>query len=166
MRIYLLLSVFALAGLMASGCTMDDRKQARSAQANPIPERYEVSGQPCAHCHLEVASSRHGGQLTTAAGETLTFASAECMARYVSGDSPAASSVKAILVADYVHGNRLLPVDNARFLHSRNVDSPGGVGLVAFQNDEDLAYNMRFSLDGQVLTWDQVVELVANLPLP
>jgi hypothetical protein len=160
---FLLLILLATGGtLLVTGCSADMPRATRTATAAEATERYEVHGEPCAACGAAVRSTRFGAVVRKAGGESLTFGSAECLARQVAGGSLHLGPADAILIADYVHGNRLIPVDNARFLHSVNVDSPGGGHLAAFEANEHLEFNMMFSLGGKVLTWDGVLEGITS----
>jgi hypothetical protein len=160
---YLLIILIATGGtLLATGCSNELPRGTRTAHAAETSERFEVRGEPCAACGAAIQSTRFGAVVRKHDGETLVFGSAECLARQVSGGLLHLGPADAILIADYVHGNRLIPVDQARFLHSVNVVSPGGGNIAAFEASEHLEFNMMFSLGGKVLTWDGVLEGITS----
>ncbi|MGF1671101.1 MAG: nitrous oxide reductase accessory protein NosL [Balneolaceae bacterium] len=143
---------------MLTGCTE------RSSE-NPAIDRAEFSqidyGKAiCEFEHVVIDEFRYGGKLETKSGDVFTFMSVECLAGYYLNNLNE-SQIKNMWVTDFNHGKMLIPVEEAVFLHSKNRKSPNGLNLTALKaDDEKITFNMRFAYGGDLIGWEEVLQLV------
>ena len=114
----------------------------------------------CRYCRMTIDDPRFGAMVMTARGRLETFDSIECLAGYVSSQS-AEAAPRAIWVADIEHPDHWIDATHARFLHGSTWHSPMGRRLAALDGAADVEA-ARHRLGGELLSWPQVLTLVAN----
>ncbi len=138
---------------------------ALSASACGSGPRPLVAGEDsCRYCRMTIDDPRFGAMVMTARGRLETFDSIECLAGYVSS-LPATSAPRAIWVADVENPSRWLDVTHARFLYGGALHSPMGRRLAALDSAADVDA-VRQRLGGELLSWSQVLQLVASQSVP
>ena len=143
MRLSLCIIALMVTGLLA-GCS-----------TGPKPIRYGVEN--CTHCMMTISDARYATQLVTPKGKTYTFDSIECMASYIAKNEDLA--IHSLWVTDFQNPETLLPVDEAFFLHSRQLLSPMGMNLTAF-GPAITQQAVLHSFGGDILDWNGVLALV------
>lgn len=126
--------------LIVAGCT-------------PTPRPLEVGGDQCTHCLMGVSDERYGGEILMPTGKVLPFDAVECMASYLLDTNVEAHS---LWVVDYARPGTLIPVQEARFLHSNELRSPMGLNLTAFNADAAT----RQLATGQWMNWNETMAFV------
>lgn len=123
----------------------------------PVPIRYGEDA--CAHCLMTVSDARYGTQLVTMTGRTYAFDSVECLAAFLAAEPEVREQVHSLWVTGFDAPERLIPVEEAFFLHSPTLRSPMGMNLTAFGAGvtPDSALN---AFGGEVLDWAGVLALV------
>lgn len=155
------LSTFSLSFLLVIGsCT--DRSSQSNFSSNSDFAQINYGEEMCEFTGEVIDEFRYGGKIETNSGDVYSFMSVECLAGFylnnLDGDQ-----VRQIWVTDYNHGKKLIPIDEAIFLHSMNRRSPNELNLTALEeNDEKITYNMRFAYGGELIGWDEVLELVSE----
>lgn len=133
------------------------------AACNPGPREARIGEDQCAHCRMTVSESRFAAQLITDRGRSFLFDSAECLAESLDEGEPAAiDMVRSLWVTDFDRPGVWLRVEEAHFLRSDHLRSPMGVGLSAYASVDEAA-EARAEHGGEVLNWDEVRTLVAQI---
>jgi copper chaperone NosL len=122
---------------------------------------YEESSDP--FCGGSVEKVRWGGELTTTNGERYRFKSVECLAGYLLETGTPSSQIAEVRVVDFPDGWRLIPVGDARFLHTPNLASPAsrGLNIMAISTDK-LAASLQDAYAGRLMGWDEVMATVGE----
>ena len=158
MRSMMMTLAILLAASLGQGCAGD--RPAQQAGSTPV-ETLPFGEHDCPHCGEMVDEVRYGGELVTAGGDTVRFRSAECLAGYLLEEGIDRGSVRSLKVVDFNHGRRLIPAETAVYVHSQYRSSPHGLNLLALPADNpELAFNVNFAWGGEILTWEEVLDLV------
>ncbi|MBI2105027.1 MAG: nitrous oxide reductase accessory protein NosL [Candidatus Omnitrophica bacterium] len=126
-------------GLLLAGC------QERSS-ARPPAIRY--GEEPC-------GDARYAAALVPAAGEAQTFDDIGCLVRY---QAQHPGPPKAVWVHAY-RTDEWLAAEEAAFVHSAELATPMGSGLVALAADEDAAQVGR-EMRGEVVRFEELPAIV------
>ncbi len=113
------------------------------------------------YCRMTIVDEGYGAELVTRTGKVYTFDSIECLAAfYLEGQVPR-QEVHSLWVTDFQDPPALIRVEEAFFLHSRDLPSPMGMNLTAFSDviRRDAVTN---SFYGDLLDWEGVLDLVAG----
>ncbi len=129
-----------------------------SCARGPVPV---ALGDACARCHMPVADARYGAELITRTGVIRKYDSIECLANDLLEEVVVAADVRSLWVVPFDAPGTLIPVEDAVFVRTDAQRSPMGMGLTAFGPDADRTA-FAFSPDDRILTWDDVVDLVAS----
>ncbi|MBI1952646.1 MAG: nitrous oxide reductase accessory protein NosL [Candidatus Omnitrophica bacterium] len=133
-------------GLLLAGC------QERSS-ARPPAIRY--GEEPCAQCRMLIGDARYAAALVPAAGEAKKFDDIGCLIRY-QAQHPEPST--AVWVRAY-RADEWLAAEEAAFVHSAELATPMGSGLVALAADEDAAQVGR-EMRGEVVRFEELPAIV------
>jgi copper chaperone NosL len=118
----------------------------------------------CDHCHMTVSQEAFASQLVTDRGRSYVFDSVECIADFVNQEGVPGGQIRSLWVTDFSAPGTWLRAEDARFLRSLELRSPMGMGLSAHASDEAVR-ELRSEFGGELLSWDQVRQLVAESPL-
>lgn len=131
------------------------------AACQPGPRPIAYGQDTGAYCRMTIMDERWGAELVTRTGKTYVFDSIECMASFYLEAQVAHEDVHSMWVTDFYDPPTMLPVEEAFFLHSRDLPSPMGMNLTAFSDAirRDAVTN---SFYGELLDWDGVLELVGT----
>jgi copper chaperone NosL len=113
------------------------------------------------YCGETVETIRWGGELRMVDGERVRFRSVECLAAYLLEGRVTQDEVAEVKVVDFPHGWKLIDAQEATFLHTPNLSSPTRLNLMAIEADK-MAVNLQAAYAGELMEWDQVLELVAR----
>jgi copper chaperone NosL len=132
----------------------------------------EVKKQPiaygqanCQHCQMTVSDKRYGAEMVLKTGKAYFFDSAECMILYLEEKPAEKEKAQMLLVTNFRKPEDLLDAENAIFLQSKNLPSPMGMFLTAFNNRAS-ASDMQEESSGRILTWNEAVQAVKNNEKP
>lgn len=148
-RIVPVVPAVLLAGLLAlvvSGC-----------RAGPEPVQYGV--EECAYCRMVIDEPGFGAQAVSVRGKAYKFDSVECLAGFVLSGVLAEEEIGSLWVADFTDPGHWVPARQAVYLRSQGVRSPMGLGLAA-HGSRDGAEEHRSAVEGELLTWEEVQEVV------
>ncbi|HEY9448773.1 MAG TPA: nitrous oxide reductase accessory protein NosL [Gemmatimonadaceae bacterium] len=129
-----------------------------ACSAAPVPIAYGQDS--CDYCRMQISDPRYGGELITRTGKVLKFDSIECLASYYVGLADG-STVSSTWVSDYKRPGTLISADSATFLRHGGPGSPMGRGFLALAGRADAAA-LAASLNGDILTWSDVLKLVGR----
>ena len=129
--------VFAVLGLVLVGCS-----------STPPPVQ---SGQVCFRCKRVIADAKLGVQMVNTAGQTSTFRTPGCLARYLA-DHP--NEARDIYVTDYPSG-KLFPVSRALFVRGKIDQATGERDYFAFASVNDAVERAK-DVTGRVVDWSAI----------
>ncbi|HSJ05080.1 MAG TPA: nitrous oxide reductase accessory protein NosL [Longimicrobiales bacterium] len=125
--------------------------------AGPDPVHWGV--EECARCRMVISDERFAGQVVDRRGNTYAFDAIECMAAFLNDGTVADADVHSVWIADGRDG--WVAAGDATFIHSPNIRSPMGGGLVAHA-DAGTARRLQEEVGGDVLTWQDVLARLAE----
>jgi len=102
---------------------------------------------------------RYGGELVTKKGRVYKFDSVECLAAFYLTEQVPPEEVASLWVVVFDKPGKLIPAEEAIYLHSPNLRSPMGLNLSAYDSQE-VADKLQLNYAGEFLTWEEVLELV------
>ena len=132
--------------LLLTGC------QGRPS-AQPPTIRY--GEEPCAQCRMLIGDARYAAVLVTAAGEAQKFDDIGCLIRYQAQhpEPPTAVWVRAYRTDEW------LAAPQAVFVHSAELATPMGSGVVALAADENATQWGR-RMKGKVVRFEELPDVV------
>jgi copper chaperone NosL len=143
-------------GLVTLGVTM-----AAAACGSPGPRPLAFGTEQCAHCHMTLADPRFAGELVTVTGKVIPFDDVGCLALYVGTGGMSRDRIGSLWVSDFAHPDSLFDVNQAVFLRSDSLKTPMDYHVVAFREGRT-ADSVRAALGGKLLSWSQVLRLIAE----
>jgi len=114
----------------------------------------------CEHCHMTITDPRFAAELLTRTGKVMRFDDIGCLAEFSMGDRVTEDQVHSRWVMNYLHPEEFLSVEDAIFLHSDSLRTPMNHGLLAVR-PSPAADSLREALGGRLMTWPEVLRLVA-----
>ncbi len=128
-----------------------------ACEPKPEPIRYgEDNG---AYCLMTITDQRFGAELVTKKGKVYKFDSIECLVGFLLDGQVPEEEVHSLWVTDFAKPPTLIRAEDALYLHGENVRSPMGMNLAAFSDRAGLDA-VREQMGGEVLGWEEVLELV------
>jgi copper chaperone NosL len=127
----------------------------------PVP--VAIGEASCSHCLMTVADERYATELITRTWKVHFFDSVECLAAFFLEQDP--QDVQSMWVTDFHTQNRMISVQEAFFLRSKDLRSPMGMNLTAF-GDGIQPETVLNSFIGEILDWEGVVALLAEEGMP
>ncbi len=122
-----------------------------SCTIKPEPIAYGSDG--CHFCSMTIVDKQHAAQIVTSKGKTFKFDAAECMMNYLRDMNIA--EVALYLTNTYDRPGELVDATKATYLISKNIPSPMGEFLTAFDSEES-AKNVQSESQGQLFTWQEL----------
>lgn len=148
-----------LAAILVAGCGAEPEASSRSADDSSDRIVYGQDVDP--YCGELVDEVRWGGELTTQTGDRFRFQSVECLAAFLLDSGLDRAQVDQVRVVDFPNGWKLIDARNATFLHTPNLASPTGLNLMAIEEPK-MQQNLQEAYAGQLIGWEEVLELVAR----
>lgn len=133
--------VILFMGLLVMGCSI-----------GPEPIAYGSDG--CHFCSMTIVDRQHAAQIVTKKGKAFKFDAVECMVNHLKDID--ISSVKLFLVNDYLAPGELIDAKKATFLISKDIPSPMGEYLSAFQSRNN-AENIEAENNGKLYSWEELL---------
>ncbi len=129
------------------------------AACTPEPRPLAHGEDHCAYCKMTITDERYGAEVVTTKGKVYVFDAIECLAAHQLEGRVAEADVHTLLVVDFENPPTLVPVDEAFFLHSRDLRSPMGLNLTAFGPGIG-RQAVSHAFYGDILDWNGVLGLV------
>ena len=123
-----------------------------ACNVSPQPITYGSDG--CHFCSMTVVDRQHAAQIVTTKGKAFTFDAVECMVNHLKDIDSAA--VALFLVNDYDRPGELIDATNATYLISKEIPSPMGEFLTAFEEKEK-AVKVKSQHGGELYTWSELL---------
>ncbi|NOZ45966.1 MAG: hypothetical protein GXO79_04205 [Chlorobi bacterium] len=131
--------------LLVTACTIE-----------PKPINYGVDN--CAYCSMTIVDNQHAAELVTTKGKVYKFDAIECMINYLHEN---AIEYKFKMINDYSIPGKLINAESAVYIISKNIPSPMGAFLSAFES-KDSAYKVEEQSGGNRYNWDQIQKIIVN----
>ncbi|TXN36033.1 hypothetical protein FVB32_15855 [Flagellimonas hymeniacidonis] len=122
-----------------------------SCSITPKPINYGSDG--CHFCSMTIVDKQHAAQFVTEKGKAFKFDAAECMMNHLKEIDVA--TVSLFLVNDYHSPGDLIDATKATYLISKNIPSPMGEYLTAFES-KAIAEKAREQHEGKLFTWTEL----------
>ncbi|MGB5818948.1 MAG: nitrous oxide reductase accessory protein NosL [Saonia sp.] len=117
--------------------------------SSPKPIAYGSDG--CHFCSMTIVDKQHAAQFMTRKGKTYSFDATECMMnRLKEVDN---ETIALFFVNDYNAPGNLIDATKATYLISKNIPSPMGEYLSAFETKAAAAYAQKEN-EGELFTWE------------
>lgn len=125
------------------------------ASCSTTPRAINYNEDQCELCKMAITERGYGSEMVTSKGKIYTFDSVECLASYVKENS---SNDEILLVTDHSSGDNLVNAETAYYLESKNMPSPMGMNLTAFETkaSADIALEQK---GGRIISWDAVYKI-------
>jgi copper chaperone NosL len=133
--------VILFMGLLVIGCSI-----------GPEPIAYGSDG--CYFCSMTIVDRQHAAQIVTKKGKAFKFDAVECMVNHLKDID--ISSVKFFFVIDYQDPGELIDAKKATFLISKDIPSPMGEYLSAFQSRNN-AEQIEAENNGKLYSWEELL---------
>lgn len=112
----------------------------------------------CSHCNMTIMDEQYGAEIVTDKGKIYTYCSIECMGNeFLNEKKFDKNSVALLLCKDYEAPKQLIKVENMTFLISKEMPSPMGYNLNAFDSEEKALKYYRKN-GGKIMSWQKVLE--------
>lgn len=119
------------------------------------PKPIEYGKDACYYCEMTIVDKIHGAELVTKKGKVYKFDAAECMVYHI--HEVDTSEIALYLTNGFKHPEKLIDATKATYLISKQVPSPMGANLSAFNSKEDAA-NLLAEKGGKLYTWHALLK--------
>ncbi len=114
-----------------------------------------IQSDRCNHCSMSIKDPNFAA-LAINGDEAYTFDAIECLVNFLKENDDIVFS--RLLVADYIHGGRLIEAEKAFFLKSREIPSPMGAYISAYPS-EKAAKEVQMEKGGEIYNWEALKKL-------
>ncbi len=126
---------------------------------NNGPQPISYSQDACDFCRMTIVDKQHAAQIVTEKGRNYKYDAIECMVNDLKDwDRPTADQ---LLVADYANPGKLTNAKNAQYLISKNIPSPMGAFLSAFESPNELK-KAQEQWGGETFNWEELKLKIDN----
>ncbi|AZQ60850.1 hypothetical protein EI427_01070 [Flammeovirga pectinis] len=115
----------------------------------------------CSYCDMTVVDKSHAAQVVSKKGRAYIFDSVECLVNKIKIENNE-NIFQYILVADYNHPSVLVDVHTSVFLITKNIKSPMGAFLSAFENQKEGQLAQK-KFGGDLYSWNELKKHFSNL---
>jgi len=123
-----------------------------SCEVSPKPIAYGSDG--CHFCSMTIVDRQHAAEIVTKKGKAFKFDAVECMMNHLKDID--VSTVELFLVNDYLAPGELIDAKKTTFLISKDIPSPMGEYLSAFQSRVE-AENIETENNGKLYSWEELL---------
>ena len=123
-----------------------------SCEVSPKPIDYGSDG--CHFCSMTIVDRQHAAEIVTKKGKAFKFDAVECMVNHLKDID--VSIVELFLVNDFLDPSELIDAKKATFLISKDIPSPMGEYLSAFESRNE-AENVATENKGKLYTWEELL---------
>ncbi len=121
------------------------------------PEPIHYGEDNCVHCQMTIMDHRYGTEIVTDKGKVYKFDSVECLVEFLQEKEGGEEAFSLVLFTPYDQPGKLVNAYESHVLHSRNLPSPMGMFLSAFET-EATAMSYKESHGGKVYCWEGLRE--------
>lgn len=124
-----------------------------SCNVSPKPIAYGSDG--CHFCKMTIVDKVHAAEIVTKKGKVYKFDATECMVHFMEEFN--SSEIALYLSNNFTEPEALIDAKQSTFLISKNIPSPMGAFLSAFENKEE-AENAQTENGGTLYTWKELLK--------
>ena len=117
------------------------------------PGTIEYGKDGCHFCSMTIVDNQHASEIVTDKGKVFKYDAVECMINDLKNHEE--GSIGLMLVNNYSNPGELIPASTATYLISKEIPSPMGAFLSAF-NDEKEASEIRQDKGGDLYDWQSI----------
>lgn len=117
------------------------------------PVQIEYGQDNCKQCDMTIMDRRYGSEIVTTKGKVYKFDSIECMMDFLK-NLPKGDKAEFTLVTSFDEPGHLCCALGSYYLHSKNLSSPMGKFLTAF-DEKAVAEKYQLSHGGKLYSWDE-----------
>jgi copper chaperone NosL len=121
---------------------------------NVSPQPIDYGHDACHFCKMTIVDKVHAAEIVTKKGKIFKFDATECMVNFMKEFE--VSEIKFYLTNQYLEPEILINATKATFLISRNIPSPMGAFITAFEKKAD-AEKTRTEKEGTLYTWNELI---------
>lgn len=122
---------------------------------SPKPQAIVYGSDGCHYCKMTIVDRIHAAEIVTDKGKVYTFDAIECMLNY---DKEIEVGINTMyLVNHYGTPEELINASEATFLISKNIPSPMGAFLTAFETKNE-AVKIKMEKEGEIYSWEELLE--------
>jgi copper chaperone NosL len=125
---------------------------ALSTSCSTDPEPIHYGEDNCAHCRMTIMDHRYGTEIVTDKGKIYKFDSVECLVEFINDKKDGDEVFSLMLCTPFDQPGQMADATECTYLHSRNLPSPMGMYLTAFES-EATAYSFKDQFGGKVYCW-------------
>ena len=118
------------------------------------PKSIDYGSDGCHFCKMTIVDKSHAAEVVTKKGKVYKFDATECMINFM--DEFDTSEIELYLSNNYTEPGELIDATVATYLISKNVPSPMGAFLSAFEDNEQ-AKIVQMEKDGKLYTWEELL---------
>ncbi len=118
------------------------------------PQKIEYGSDACHYCDMTIVDRQHASQMVTAKGKAFKYDAIECMVHSLQEDMKD-TEIALYLVADFDQPGELMDATSSSYLVSKQIQSPMGANLSAFQN-EAAAKKTQEKSTGEIYSWEEI----------
>ena len=122
---------------------------------NVSPKAIEYGNDGCHFCKMTIVDKIHAAEIVTKKGKVYKFDALECMINFIKDSN--ALEIELYLTNHYTKPEALIDATKATFLISKNVPSPMGAFLTAFEAN-DKAKKIQQDKGGTLYNWNQLLD--------
>jgi len=119
------------------------------------PQPINYGEDACHYCTMTIVDHQHAAQIVTDKGKAYKFDAIECMLNYLRENKDI--NPELYLVNDFMNPGQLIDATKATYLISKNIPSPMGEYLSAFQTKE-AADKTKMRYEGKLYTWKEILD--------
>lgn len=120
---------------------------------NISPEPINYGSDACHYCSMTIVDKQHAAEYVTGKGKAFKFDSIECMMNGLKEIDE--DEIAMHLVDDFSNPGKLIDGKRATYLISKNIPSPMGEFLSAFENKKE-ADMVQSEQKGELFTWQDL----------
>ena len=122
---------------------------------NVSPKAIDYGHDACHFCKMTIVDKIHGTEIVTKKGKIYKFDATECMIHFLEDIDQ--STIKMFLTNHYSEPETLIDATHATFLISKNIPSPMGAFITAFEQKAD-AETVQSEKSGTLYTWEELLK--------
>lgn len=120
---------------------------------NAAPQPIDYGSDGCSYCKMTIVDKTHAAEIVTTKNKAYKFDATECLVNFMHEFDT--SDIELYLVSNYSEPGTLVDAKNATFLISKNIPSPMGAFISAF-NKKAGAETMQAEKGGDLYSWEEL----------
>jgi copper chaperone NosL len=122
---------------------------------NVSPKAIDYGHDACHFCKMTIVDKLYAAEIVTNKGKIYKFDATECMIHFLEDFDQ--STIQMFLTNHYLEPETLIDATKATFLISKNIPSPMGAYITAFENKTD-AETVQSEKNGTLYTWEELLK--------